>query len=168
MTTNEGDLNDLFSPLPELKEIIDTNKKDKIKKTKEKKKGKQKEPKKRKFQPSVPICKFYQQGRCQNQDCTFLHEGPVVILKKDTEICKFHLGGLCQKGESCTFSHDFSIWPCRYYHLDGECRDKKCRFSHQPITEEKRKELMKLYKPEEKEEVLQSIENPFSKNVFNK
>ena len=41
------------------------------------------------------------------------------------------------EGESCYFSHDLSVVPCKFFHLRGECaaasRGNKCRFSHDPI-----------------------------------
>lgn len=177
MKSLDGDLDQLFSPLPELTENKEEKKPKKFKKEKKiKEKNKlnennlKKESKKRRLVPSTPICKFYLEGRCKNQSCTFLHEGLVQIIKKEKEICKFHLSGVCQKGESCTYSHDFSKYPCRYFHIDGECRDKNCKFSHEKINDEQRKELLKLYKPEEHKENITSvsIENPFSKSIFDK
>jgi hypothetical protein len=166
----EGDLDILFQPLPDLAEIQTSKSMDKpTKKTDVKPKKKKDTPKPKKIKKQTkmvertrPICKFYQEGRCSNDTCGFLHEGP--LNKKENEICKYHLVGACQKGENCIYSHDFSTFPCKYFHLENECRDKLCRFSHSAISEEKKMELIKIYTPDAIKGVIP--ENPFKKTVF--
>ena len=36
---------------------------------------------------------------------------------KSRTLCNFFLKGACLKGDSCPFSHDLSLEPCRFYHL---------------------------------------------------
>lgn len=137
--------------------------KKKTKKTpKETEKPKKIEKQKKTIERTRPICKFYQEGRCHNAECTFLHEGP--LNKKPNDICRYYLVGACQKGDNCVYSHDFSTFPCRYYHLENECRDRNCRFSHQPITPERKLELMKIYMPDTLAK--SEPENPFKKTIL--
>lgn len=51
-----------------------------------------------------------------------------------TQLCKFFIKGLCNRGGECTFSHDTRSFPCHAYHLRNNCSRKVCRFSHVPIT----------------------------------
>ena len=48
-------------------------------------------------------------------------------------LCRYHMNGMCNKGEQCAFSHDFAAMPsqtCRYY-LAGCCAyGDQCRFDH--------------------------------------
>ena len=48
-------------------------------------------------------------------------------------LCRYHMNGMCNKGEHCAFSHDFAAMPsqtCRYY-LAGCCAyGDQCRFDH--------------------------------------
>eukprot|EP01080_Neovahlkampfia_damariscottae_P004963 gene4963-8557_t len=135
-------------------------------------KKKKNEPKK-KFIPTTPICKFYQEGRCTNDECPFRHEGPLIQKK---EICKFYLAGVCQKEEDCIYSHDTQNYPCRFFYL-GNCRQNNCKFSHQgEITEEQRIELKKIWSAGMDEEIKEikekkqpeelNLENPFAKKIF--
>jgi hypothetical protein len=188
------ELDELFAPLPDFemsddeKKVVETpnKQKNKIKekkivskqnkisankifKTFEKatKKPKKYEKTQKKFIPAVPICKFYQEGRCTNENCPFRHEGP---LKQKEEICKFYLSGVCQKGEDCIYSHDTKSFPCRFFFL-GVCRQEKCKFSHEgEISEEKKKELKKICSgiDEQVSTQIESLENPFSKSIFEK
>ncbi len=58
-----------------------------------------------------------------------------------TQLCKFFVRGLCNRGMECTFSHDTRAFPCHAYHLRNNCPRKVCRFSHVPITLEQLKQL---------------------------
>lgn len=58
-----------------------------------------------------------------------------------TQLCKFFIKGLCNRGGDCTFSHDTRSFPCHAYHLRNNCTRKVCRFSHVPITLEQLKQL---------------------------
>jgi hypothetical protein len=71
--------------------------------------------------------------------------------QRDTklEACKYFIIGSCNKGDACSFSHDLSQFPCKFFHLHGSCPDDgRCRFSHQPIGEE---ELLRLQLREQRE-----------------
>lgn len=82
-------------------------------------------------------CKFYQEGDCKKgNNCNFLHEMPTSNQKK-RDICKFYLQGFCGKGDHCNFMHE--EFPCKFFHTGADCYSgEKCRFSHQPLTEETR------------------------------
>lgn len=62
-------------------------------------------------------------------------------LNYKTQLCKFFIKGLCNRGSDCTFSHDTKAFPCHAYHLRDNCTRKVCRFSHLPITLEQLKQL---------------------------
>lgn len=62
-------------------------------------------------------------------------------LNYKTQLCKFFIKGLCNRGQDCTFSHDTKAFPCHAYHLRDNCTRKVCRFSHLPITLEQLKQL---------------------------
>jgi hypothetical protein len=48
------------------------------------------------------ICTFFVKGNCRNvNECKFIH---------NKNICRFHfLGGYCKRGNTCLFSHEFTI-----------------------------------------------------------
>eukprot|EP00298_Acanthocystis_sp_HF-20_P009731 c18469_g1_i2.p1 GENE.c18469_g1_i2~~c18469_g1_i2.p1 ORF type:complete len:282 (+),score=102.40 c18469_g1_i2:243-1088(+) len=95
---------------------------------------------KRKKNDQKQICYHWQRGNCRLENCRFLHEGGVSRIPK---ICRFFKSGHCVKGDGCPYSHDLSFEPCRYHHLKGFCNEgENCRFSHEPISEERRAQLM--------------------------
>ena len=50
-------------------------------------------------------------------------------------MCKFFLAGACSKDTQCPYSHDTTTYPCRFYHLEGNCgHGKECRFSHEALS----------------------------------
>ncbi|CAD25870.1 putative zinc finger protein [Encephalitozoon cuniculi GB-M1] len=51
-----------------------------------------------------------------------------------TILCKFFLMNSCKHGDSCTYSHDTSKFPCKAFHLKGNCTRKDCPFSHEPLS----------------------------------
>lgn len=118
-------------------------------------------------QPFVPriVCRYYMDGVCSKGDkCTFSHS---VIPNRTSdearvkEACKFFIAGSCMKGAACHFSHDLSKFPCKFFHLRGECAAavKGCRFSHDPISPD---ELERLRTAEaerihEKERAIQTL-----------
>ena len=127
--------------------------------------SKHKQPEKQ--QPFVPriVCRYFMDGVCSKGDkCTFSH---AVVPNRTAEearvkdACKFFIAGSCMKGSACHFSHELSKFPCKFFHLKGECAAalKGCRFSHAPISPE---ELEKLRVAEterinEKERAIQTL-----------
>ena len=55
--------------------------------------------------------------------------------KKD-QLCKFALTGNCHRGNSCNFSHDFGLFPCKYLHGLGICKVNQCKFNHERLSGE--------------------------------
>ncbi len=118
-------------------------------------------------QPFVPriVCRYFMDGVCSKGDkCTFSH---AVVPNRTPEearvreACKFFIAGSCMKDSACHFSHELSKFPCKFFHLRGECSAaaKGCRFSHAPISSE---ELEKLRASEterinEKERAVQAL-----------
>merc|ERR1712032_1358392 len=52
-------------------------------------------------------------------------------LKVLDTLCKFYLSGNCLK-KNCLFSHDTSSYPCKYPYIGGKCDNMlNCKFSHQ-------------------------------------
>lgn len=48
-------------------------------------------------------------------------------------VCRHWLKGLCMKGDSCGFLHQFDptrMPVCRFFAKHGECREPKCPFKH--------------------------------------
>ncbi|XP_053212797.1 uncharacterized protein LOC128396267 [Panonychus citri] len=86
-------------------------------------------------------CRFYLDGKChKGAECPFPHDSQPA---KKKDICKFYLQGFCGKGDGCLFMH--GEFPCKFYHTGAECYSgDKCRFSHEPLTEETRA-LLKSY-----------------------
>lgn len=54
--------------------------------------------------------------------------------KKD-QLCKFALTKNCHRGANCSFSHDFSLFPCKYLHGTGMCKVNQCKFKHARLNE---------------------------------
>jgi hypothetical protein len=89
-----------------------------------------------------------QQWAQSEQDYSDKGKGKGVRLEKSqksaqfskTEMCKFHLLGICTKGSSCAFAHaesDLKSRPdlsctrlCREFLQNGQCSDKNCSFAH--------------------------------------
>jgi hypothetical protein len=94
----------------------------------------QSEARRRAEKPKV-VCKFFLNGTCKRDDCTFSHDA--VPIKK-TELCRFFRTGLCLKGDDCLFSHDLKAVPCKFFYLYAKCQhtDVECRFSHTVSREE--------------------------------
>lgn len=86
-------------------------------------------------------CKFFAEGKClKGHECPYSHEIPIP---KKREICKFYLQGFCGKADHCNYMH--GEFPCKFFHTGAECyAGDKCRFSHQPLTEEGREVLRPL------------------------
>ncbi|NXJ70230.1 CPSF4 factor, partial [Rostratula benghalensis] len=54
-----------------------------------------------------------------------------------TVVCKHWLRGLCKKGDSCDFLHEYDMTrmpECYFYSKFGECGNKDCPFLHVDVT----------------------------------
>ncbi|NXN87917.1 CPSF4 factor, partial [Bombycilla garrulus] len=52
-------------------------------------------------------------------------------------VCKHWLRGLCKRGDSCDFLHDYDatrVPECYFYSKFGECSSKDCPFLHVGVT----------------------------------
>ena len=74
-------------------------------------------------------CEFYKKGACKKgNDCTYSHDFEVKVIEK---VCKFFMSNSCYK-ENCLFSHDLSLYPCKFLHVGGKCDNlTECKFSHE-------------------------------------
>lgn len=98
-------------------------------------------------------CFYYLEGRCKKgNNCEFSHDIKPIIK---TELCKYWLNGSCIKGEQCVYSHEKSKYPCKYYHLNNNCKyGDNCRYfflflfsySHDKIDNEMLEHLKEVYK----------------------
>ncbi|ADM12471.1 putative zinc finger domain-containing protein [Encephalitozoon intestinalis ATCC 50506] len=59
-----------------------------------------------------------------------------------TILCKFFLMNSCKHGDNCTYSHDTSKFPCKAFHIKGNCTRKDCPFSHEPPTDKEMEEII--------------------------
>jgi len=59
---------------------------------------------------NTTVCKFWVEGRCNNESCTFRHPSGVQTITKDrSQIpCAYYSQGKCTKGDACPFSHGIS------------------------------------------------------------
>ncbi len=63
-------------------------------------------------------CWFYNHGGCKKVDCEFLHI-PAISGSKTQ--------GPLEDNESSV--------PCWYYHIIGDCKTPKCKWSHSPLSD---------------------------------
>ena len=78
-----------------------------------------------------PICRDFQRGKCERENCRFLHETNPFTKPKKNGACYDFLKGSCTR-ENCRFVHDMNakIDVCRDFSM-GKCtRGDACRFSH--------------------------------------
>ncbi|XP_078151924.1 uncharacterized protein LOC144547205 [Carex rostrata] len=75
------------------------------------------------------ICKFYLQGKCQQEElCKFSHDVTPVTKSK---ACSHFARGECLKGDECPYDHDLSKYPCHKFVSERMCvRGANCKFSH--------------------------------------
>ena len=95
------------------------------------------------FEPKLQ-CKFWENGACsKGSSCTFAHIGEIKVKN---ELCKYVLTGCCTKAELCGYSHDFSKFPCKYFHGVGVCTaGQDCKFSHERLKNNEIFEFMKTH-----------------------
>ena len=127
-------------------------------------KQKQTKEEKQAFVPRI-VCRYFMDGVCsKGSKCTFSHAATPNRTAEEARVkdaCKFFIAGSCMKGSACHFSHELSKFPCKFFHLKGECAAalKGCRFSHDPISPD---ELERLRTAEterinEKERAIQTL-----------
>jgi hypothetical protein len=51
---------------------------------------------------SLPVCKFYMQGKCKNTECIFRH---VTATDSATRVCGEYALGFCKRGPRCDMQH---------------------------------------------------------------
>jgi len=86
--------------------------------------------------------------------CAKARPNPASVFHK-TSICKFHAKGLCNRGETCKFAHNFGdlrALPdlsctkiCPFLLRTGLCQDLGCRYAH---TQDELKEYEQVCKSE--------------------
>lgn len=74
---------------------------------------------------SSPFCLEHLTDQCNRSVCNKWHQmrNPRIF-----GVCKFYITDSCSKGSFCEFMH--SDFPCRYYHLNINHDEQKCRFKH--------------------------------------
>ncbi|XP_069090780.1 zinc finger CCCH domain-containing protein 6 isoform X3 [Pleurodeles waltl] len=92
------------------------------------------------------ICKYFLEGRCiKGDDCKFDHDAEP---QKKKEVCKFYIQGYCSKGDHCIYMHH--EFPCKFYHTGSKCyQGDNCKFSHDPLTDDGRMMLDRVFNYEE-------------------
>ncbi|KAK4116188.1 hypothetical protein N656DRAFT_826083 [Canariomyces notabilis] len=90
-----------------------------------------------------PICKAYQSGNCPlKSHCPERHTGPTSNqTQRDgggggfgSLVCKHWLRGLCKKGETCEFLHEYNLRKmpeCNFFVRNGYCSNgDECLYLH--------------------------------------
>mmetsp|Transcript_7678 Transcript_7678/g.8677 ORF Transcript_7678/g.8677 Transcript_7678/m.8677 type:complete len:125 (+) Transcript_7678:283-657(+) len=49
----------------------------------------------------MPICKYFQNGNCKNENCQYLHEDPRIKRNE----CPYYERGFCKNGLNCKNAH---------------------------------------------------------------
>ncbi|KAK4207148.1 hypothetical protein QBC37DRAFT_433919 [Rhypophila decipiens] len=94
--------------------------------------------------PDRPICKAYQNGQCPlRSHCTERHisapPNPNSTSSRNeggfgSLVCKHWLRGLCKKGESCEFLHEYNLRKmpeCNFFVRNGYCSNgDECLYLH--------------------------------------
>jgi cleavage and polyadenylation specificity factor subunit 4 len=75
--------------------------------------------------PDRPTCKAYLQGHCPlGVECPDKHAAASSNSNFNNLVCKHWLRGLCKKGESCEFLHEFNLRKmpeCNFFVRNGYC-----------------------------------------------
>ena len=62
----------------------------------------------------------------------------------NSKLCKYIVTNTCQRGADCDYSHDLSIFPCKYLHGTGFCeKGQACKFSHKILNNDEIQKFMK-------------------------
>ncbi|RDW75985.1 hypothetical protein BP5796_06806 [Coleophoma crateriformis] len=85
--------------------------------------------------PSRPTCKAYLQGHCPlGGACPDKHTSASSSSNFNNLVCKHWLRGLCKKGESCEFLHEFNLRKmpeCNFFVRNGYCSNgEECLYLH--------------------------------------
>ena len=75
--------------------------------------------------PDRPTCKAYLQGHCPlGPKCPDRHTSANSNSNFNNLVCKHWLRGLCKKGESCEFLHEYNLRKmpeCNFFAKNGYC-----------------------------------------------
>ncbi|CZT09411.1 related to mRNA 3'-end-processing protein YTH1 [Rhynchosporium agropyri] len=85
--------------------------------------------------PDRPTCKAYQQGHCPlGPRCPDRHTAFNSNSNFNNLVCKHWLRGLCKKGESCEFLHEYNLRKmpeCNFFAKNGYCSNgDECLYLH--------------------------------------
>ncbi|ODV89864.1 hypothetical protein CANCADRAFT_147751 [Tortispora caseinolytica NRRL Y-17796] len=84
--------------------------------------------------PNRPVCKFYLTQHCPNGwSCPDRHTIPSNVTSS-RHVCKHWLRGLCKKGDTCDFLHEYNLRrmpECTYFARSGQCaQGGECLYLH--------------------------------------
>jgi len=113
-------------------------------------------------------CKYWQEGKCSNQNCIFKHPSGVQAAGKAERSripCFFFQNGLCTKGLNCPFSHTVSDG--KDVAIDSALvqQELKAKEELRVLQEERKKEEEKLAKIKAETENLAKRKNQAKKTV---
>jgi len=113
-------------------------------------------------------CKYWQEGKCSNQNCIFKHPSGVQAAGKAERSripCFFFQNGSCTKGSSCSFSHILSDGKDVATDSALVQQELKAKEELRVLQEERKKEEEKLAKLKAEAENLAKRKNQVKKSV---